>query len=636
MADTALPDNSELTREDFTRSGWREILEGSPITHYSTISGDFGKASKEAQEYGNLSRAKILRLLAETCSMRLTNKSPMEPYAPGWQLGTSTSATPDTFAESDINFLAEVLDDVDHPLLKGRLSDILWLEKSPPEVRFALEAIDNYRSLDLNTDTWVTDIGDCWRRALVLATMLETGAGERIKIMGSVLMEKFDTATKEDGRFGRWIAETMGEFKLGGNAEGKIAEKLEALGQEFDNDDNFPVARAYYRVAGDWYAAGSQNKKQIDMLAAVAEGWAQEAGQKMSSDNPSTLAAADFYLNSIQSYREIPRSEREARQINKRIPELMSLYEEAGKLAVDEMVTISTPGVDITEMAQQARNAVAGKEPPEALNSFASLHHSSAERLREISLENLKDFPFAALISRTTIGHDARVVAKTPGMTPSGSEEENEPAIWAQMIQEYDIVVGLAVRGRVLPALKVMHIEHRFREADFIKLARKSPAVPPGREVLLGKALFNGYEYDFAIALHLLTPQIEHMVRYRLKAAGIDTLHTDRHGIQDEKGLSSLVESPEFGQVFDKDLAFEIRALFCDHLGANLRNNVSHGPFTSQECHSAYSVYAWWLGLKIVFRQYWAAYQRHVAAEEAPGETPETDGDPSSAHDMNS
>ena len=238
-------------------------------------------------------------------------------------------------------------------------------------------------------------------------------------------------------------------------------------------------------------------------------------------------------------------------------------------------------------------------------------------------------------MSRTMISHDGRVAAKTPGMTPTRSEEENEATIWAQMIQDYRIQMQLVVQGCILPALEVMHIEHRFREADFIELAKNSPAVPPGRELLLGKALFNGYEYDFLTALHLLTPQVEHMVRHHLKLAGVITTHTDGHGIEDEKGLSSLVEAPEFEQIFREDLAFEIRALFCDHLGANLRNNVSHGLFTSQQCYSIDSIYAWWLGLKIVFKQYWAAHQRFVAAEEAPGETPETNGDPSSPHDMN-
>ena len=287
MTDVPLPDSSELTREDFTRSGWTAVLDGPHMTHYSAISGDLWKASREAQESADHRRAKVLLLLAAACSMRLTNRTRSEPFAPEWQFGTSTSTTPDTFTESDINFLAKVLDDVDHPLLKGRLADIVWLKKSPREVRFALEAIDNYRSLDLNPDTWVTDAGDCWKRALVLAKTLGDGAGDRIKDMEPHLKQKFSTATKGDERYAHWLAETLGEFGLGSNDEDKIAEKLEALGQEFENDGNFYSGRAYYSLAGDWFRAAGQREKQFDMLAAVAEGWAKEAEQRLLSDNPS-------------------------------------------------------------------------------------------------------------------------------------------------------------------------------------------------------------------------------------------------------------------------------------------------------------------------------------------------------------
>ena len=145
-------------------------------------------------------------------------------------------------------------------------------------------------------------------------------------------------------------------------------------------------------------------------------------------------------------------------------------------------------------------------------------------------------------------------------------------------------------------------------------------------------AALDSYEYDFATALHLLTPQIEHMVRTRLKSEGAITIHTDRHGIEDEKGLSSLVETPEFEQTFGEDLAFEIRALFCDHSGANLRNNVSHGLLTDEQCDSTHSIYAWWLVLKIVFNTFWRAYQRHAADEPSPEESPkgETHDEPGS------
>ena len=43
-----------------------------------------------------------------------------------------------------------------------------------------------------------------------------------------------------------------------------------------------------------------------------------------------------------------------------------------------------------------------------------------------------------------------------------------------------------------------------------------------------------------------------------------------------KKGFSSLVGMPEFEQVFEENLAFEIKALFSDHNGPNLRNEVSH------------------------------------------------------------
>ena len=226
------------------------------------------------------------------------------------------------------------------------------------------------------------------------------------------------------------------------------------------------------------------------------------------------------------------------------------------------------------------------------------------------------------MVHWTKLESDGRVGAKRPGANLS-NQDENEPVIRAQMIQDHAIRVGIAVRGWILPALETLHIEHRFREADFIMLARNSPEVPPGRAELVGKALFNGFEYDFATALHLLTPQIEHMVRIHLKSEGVITVHTDRDGIADEKGLSSLVENPEFEEIFGEDLAFEIRALFCEHSGANLRNNVSHGLLTYGQCDSTHSVYAWWLALKIVFNTLWRAYQRHVGNQHSEDESPD-------------
>ncbi|MBK8286562.1 MAG: DUF4209 domain-containing protein, partial [Ahniella sp.] len=135
------------------------------------------------------------------------------------------------------------------------------------------------------------------------------------------------------------------------------------------------------------------------------------------------------------------------------------------------------------------------------------------------------------------MSHDGRVIAKRPAMS-MGAEptEDDEIAIRAEMIRDYGILVSIVVQGDIWPALEVLLLEHRLREADFVDLARQSPIVPKDRSVLFGKALFAGYERDYVTSLHLLTPQIEHMVRVHLQQAGAKTTNIDKDGIQNETG----------------------------------------------------------------------------------------------------
>ena len=143
MMETPLPDSSELTQEDFIRCGWREIIGNTQIGSCVKVYEEFDKSYKEAYQDGDLLRAKVLLILAGACSMMLTNKSPSKPFVPMWEFDGRSSPTPDWFSESDITFLAEILDNIDQPMLKGRIADLVWLKKTPTDYKFALEAIDN-------------------------------------------------------------------------------------------------------------------------------------------------------------------------------------------------------------------------------------------------------------------------------------------------------------------------------------------------------------------------------------------------------------------------------------------------------------------------------------------------------------
>lgn len=136
---------------------------------------------------------------------------------------------------------------------------------------------------------------------------------------------------------------------------------------------------------------------------------------------------------------------------------------------------------------------------------------------------------------------------------------------------------------------------------------------------MFGKALFAGYDRDLVTAIHLLVPQIEHMVRFHLKQAGIKTTTLDGDGIETEFGLSTLMNVPEAKKVFGEDLTFEFSALLCDAHGPNLRNELAHGLMDEDACQSVYAIYVWWLALKLVLNAYWLA-NRKRAAGEASGE----------------
>lgn len=607
MENQRYPTDLVVSVQDFAGCGWKEVLDETSREGYSVMWQAFSAAARSAMEQGCKEHGKVLWLLADVCSMMLSPSSLNEPFKPYAVFHDRRSVIPDDLTQSDIDFFAEIANEMEDVWLKARLADLSWLKTKPREVVYATMAIDAYRSIPLDTETWIRGGRECWERAISLARMLRAGAGDRLERMEASIVASFNSATRQDGYLGLWLADLLKTNGLARAYRSDIARKLEALAKEFDCEGDLHRARDYYSASGDWYRGISDDAKAAEMTAWVAEGWVKEAVARVSSANPSHMVAASFYENAIQIYRSIPRSERAVHRVDERIAELRSHLSESGEHALGEMGLISTPGVDITQLVENARKSVTGKPATEALLAFANLHRgANVDELRNSALKRMRQFPLQSLFAATVVSRDGRVIAKRPAMALGGEPtEDDEIAICAEMIRDYDILVSIVVQGDVGPALEVLLLEHRLREADFVGLASQSPIVPKGRAGLFGKALFAGYDRDFVSALHLLIPQIEHMVRVHLKQAGAKTTNLDKDGIENENGMSTLMDLPEAEQVFGKDLAFELKTLFCDSFGPNLRNELAHGLLDEDACHSPYAIYAWWLGLRLVFNTWW-------------------------------
>ncbi|HET7832246.1 MAG TPA: DUF4209 domain-containing protein [Gallionella sp.] len=606
------PEQTAVTIDDFRRSGWKAAIESSDRAGYSSMWQSLSTAAQIAIEKGQLSEGKCLWLLADACSMMLNPSSPNEPFKPFMVMDGKRSSLPEDFQEPDIVLFSEFSEEADDIWIQARLADLVWLLIKPRSPKHALLAIDAYRKIPLDPATWIRGGKECWARAISLTKMLRAGAGERMKEIEAAIITAFDTAKQSDESLALWLANLLATNRLGHDRRVFIAEKLERMARDFDLAGDLHQAREYFEAASKWFQQSGNEAKVAEMTACVAEDWVKEAIARTASDQPSHMVAASFYENAIQAYRSIPRSERASHRVDERVADLHRHLNEAGTRSLGEMGTITSPSIDISVLIENARNAVKGKSPIDALAAFANIYPGAKiAQIREFSEKMLRDHPIQALMPATFMSRDGRVIAKRPGMGFGDTNSvEYKATVWAEMVKHYGMELGIVVQGDIWPALEVLRLEHRLREDDFIAIASRSPIVPRDRKRLFGKALFAGYDNDFLVALHLLVPQIEHMVRWHLKASGIKTTTLDKDGIENENGLSTLMEMPEVTLIFGEDLTFELKALFCDAFGANLRNELAHGLLDDDECQSTYAIYAWWLGTRLVFNTFWNATRK--------------------------
>ncbi len=601
------PIELQISINDFVNCGWKDALEKTTRNGYSAMWQALSNAARIATETGRAEQGKVLWLLADACSMMLAPLSQNEPFKPFAVLRDKRSVIADDFHESDITFLKEIVDAADDNLLKARLADLIWLKGKPRDVAFAIKAIDAYRSIPLDAETWISDGKECWQRALALAQMLGNGAGVRLQEMEVSILNAFDDTAAVNGFFALWLADLLKANRLGRASLALVANKLELLAIGFNSDLELNKARSYFSAAANWFKLASDEDKSVAMTVQVAECWVKEAVSRISSSDSSHAVAASFYENAIQTYRQIPRARRVALRVDERIEQLRVQLSNSGQQSLESMGVIRSPGVDISELIKVARDAVTNKSTMEALQAFTNLHRgASADELRQEVIQRMRKSPLQALFASSTLSRDGRVIAKRPGMSLSGElTEADEIAIRAEMIRDHGILMSIVVQGYLLPALDILVLEHRLSEAAFIDLAFQSPIVPKDRVGLIGKALFAGYERDFITALHILIPQIEHMVRVHLKNSGAQTTNLDINGIENENGMSTLMDHPNAEKVFGKNITFELRALFCDASGPNLRNELAHGLLTEDNCNSIPAIYSWWFALKLVFLAWW-------------------------------
>ncbi len=125
----------------------------------------------------------------------------------------------------------------------------------------------------------------------------------------------------------------------------------------------------------------------------------------------------------------------------------------------------------------------------------------------------------------------------------------------------------------------LMFLYERFTGEVFIDWLYTLPAFEIDRKPILQNAIQHYLDGDWMTVVHLLIPQIEHLMRQLLwKLGGCPSKpDKDRRGIFREKDLGEVMRDPIIEGFLKEDVTRYIRFILVDERGWNMRNEVSHG-----------------------------------------------------------
>jgi tetratricopeptide (TPR) repeat protein len=594
-------ENSEptLTVAGLLRSGWEEAASSGAFKSYPQLWSSFSRSSRAVAD-SDVEANAALAFLAKICSLRLSEDGSANPY--NVMIATPEGRTMglEDFRQEEVDFLREVVTCVDDYRVRARAADLLWLLGERAErPEYAAIAIAAYRSWPLDSSQWDAETGAAWSRAIDLCKRLGRAAREQLDGIEQQLTSRF--LELDEGTAILQFGDILLSHRLARESAGQIARKLEESAIALAGEER--LKRRYLDLAHSWYLRAQDSMAASFTVRQQVESWIREAESRRTGKDSSNLVAASLYESALQTYRQLSRSNRQAFGLETLGDELADLARTCGLLGLEEMESITSESIDLTDAARYAVDRVSGKDPGLAMSEFASLAGLRSFRDDKESAEKLiRDSPLGGLFPNIHYSRDGRVVHRT----------DHRPAIyglesrlWDQMVQTFEVHVRLLVGGMLGPAFNQLSNEHTLTLRDFQSIAFGSSLVPRDRITTVARGLLHGYNGDFTSAMYVLTPQVENMVRQALREARISTSTIDASGIETEIGLSALMQMDESVAVLGEDLAYELRALYCGPVGPNIRNVAAHGLLEDASHQTAHVFYVWWFVLRLVYASYW-------------------------------
>lgn len=339
-------------------STYQQLIQ-EPFKHgYYSISAKFRDSASKIRSDKNDSLANAFDLCACILSMKLNPTSANEPFSAFIKLSDKRSAISDDFNEVEINFIADVLHQIDAPMIQARFADLLWLLVTPKQIDFARTALKAYLKLPIDPNTWKADVDDCWERAIRLARQIKDY--DTLEQIEFSLISAFRLDYSDSTFMRLWLGELIERSGICTNDYGEIADTALQISKDLFNNKYFRESSSYLELATSLFQKNKDEDNWLQTLLLNAESYEAEGDARNYDEVGSQMAANSFYENALQAYRRIPAKHRNKLGVTEKLTSIRDKITEAGVGSLDEMQLIQSPTMDIKDLVEQSIKHVGG------------------------------------------------------------------------------------------------------------------------------------------------------------------------------------------------------------------------------------------------------------------------------------
>ncbi len=564
-----------VTIEMVDASDWKDILRQAESRRCPIFSSAFERASKQAQEYGELDNGAVYRLTAAVFQFGIYPSDSRGPYIPEWQTSTGRTPLPQDFEDQDFLIFAHLATNSDDPTFKARLYDVLWNKLKHQNL--GQLAVENYlasaQSMLASTESLdQVDAIQSLERACQIGRYARLDADGPHPCSEPMKHLRDTYCTKKDFLSAN-LVRLIFQYHLTEDPQ-ELAEFAVSLADNPLNDDEFRFSQSLWDITDKlWQALGNQETSKAIRLNVAQNAERLYREHKTKGDDALLLS---YHLSHVvEAYRRAG-GERE------KVDALVLELKEERKNGLLGMKTISA-SLDISSQVDFTRNLFAGKDIVDALFTLGRFRFLSREEIEKLTKEDRRSHPLLSIIPRSIIDDYGNLTASPPTMTLTSSEDVDK-SLEAEMYAKagyFQSYYGYAFINTAR-----IEIMRNCREFDLglTQILLNNPLIPEGREEAYFRGIKAGFEADWLVSIHLLMPQLEHSIRKVIADNGVKVTGSSSRdpNIQNEYDLGTLLYD-EGGKViaaaFGDDLLFELRVLLIDKekQGLNLRNLIAHG-----------------------------------------------------------